>query len=1295
MTDFASLAVRVDSREAKTAEKDLDRLGKASGTAEKETAKLSRTAKAAAAAIGAIGTSLVVRQLIQYTDQINSINNQLRQLTNTEQDVIRTRKQLIALSKETRSNLDSTTTLFARLTQSTTEMGLSQERLLKITASINKSFAIYGASAEEASGAIRQLAQGLAAGALRGDEFNSVAEQAPAIMDAIAAHLNMARGELREFAATGGITAQIVVDAMEAASDSIDERFGRTVATFAQRMENANTNMMEFVGSNQAVNGAVGIAGATVENLSENLDELLKVVEVAAALLVARYTPAVLGNTTAMASNAVATARAAGAHTAFSRGLALLGGPAGALTIAGVGALYLMDAYTSLDDKTKELVESIRAQNDALGELTRTQLQQAIEAGEQQIEQVETRLKKEQELADANVQFGIVDLKQTKTLKALTAEYEALNETLAEQKERLQSIKDEEFSKTLTTEAEVAEYYNTILEESKKRREEASGAIADNRQKAEDLIVNMKTELAQMQMTDRQRAISNALIQAGSDATGEQVVEIIRLTNALFDQEEALREAEDQARYTETGLGDLGDTSSDVAEAMIRDWQNVRQSFSEFFADLVLEGGNAFDALLKSWERTALQMAGSKLFDMGASMMGIPVPGGAGAASYGAFGSVLSSFGGKFAAGLTSPGAVITDAEFQQLMGGASTKTGFNMTDLTQLGKNIGAGIAGGFAGNELGEALFGKSAESSWGATAGGLAGSAFGPLGSFIGSAIGSMVDVAFGGDGKMRTNIGFLAGDTPGLKSEYDAGDYTFSSGLKVKLFERRAEPGSSREILQVFDQVERSYVDMVRELGGNISVPALRGLDEEANPGSYGNFFGIGGNGTTQGDILQQVNSFISQLGDHVSGLDDELLASIRSATTAEDALAILTKAVAENAAETEQAAAANESAADAIHAAATQFDTLAGSVTNYLQGIREEQERLLESQMRGVRTYYEDLHRRQFDLFRSLQSFTSSLRLGELSGLSGTEQLAFAKSEFDALASTALNTSLGTDQRLAAAEKLQGAAEDYLRQYRETNASAGYGGVFDSVMQTLEAAKFLGTNQPFEGSAVENAMLAELQKLNDQVGMLPPGIASQLAPIFQQIAISGLASGQSIQQVGTKIQGIIATTGVTGVSNPYAQHAYTKDDARAAVEGILANSGSMFDAVTRSAATLKDMGFSAALLQQFFPGTDIQGTLKQYGIPSFAQGTNFVPQDMLANIHRGERIVPAADNRQLAADNREIVAQLVKATEEIAEVKRAVLVAGGRAEEQRNRMMQKPGTNGRHAVAGGAQYANAS
>jgi len=188
-----TLRIKVDSSEVDKGRKSLDGLATSSGDADKSTDKLTKTtggltsaAKAAGTAIIALGGSMVVRQVVQYADAWQNATNQLKTVQGTTENLSKTQSVLMRVANESRSSFEATSGLYTRLSRATANLNLDQAELIDLTDTINKSFAVSGASAQEASNAITQLAQGLAAGALRGDEFNSVSEQSPILMQAVA-----------------------------------------------------------------------------------------------------------------------------------------------------------------------------------------------------------------------------------------------------------------------------------------------------------------------------------------------------------------------------------------------------------------------------------------------------------------------------------------------------------------------------------------------------------------------------------------------------------------------------------------------------------------------------------------------------------------------------------------------------------------------------------------------------------------------------------------------------------------------------------------------------------------------------------------------------------------------------------------------------------------------------------------------------------------------------------------------------------------------------------------------------
>ncbi|MBR9772603.1 MAG: tape measure protein [Gammaproteobacteria bacterium] len=297
----AERRLRAFDRRLSEVERSGDRTARSVSNTNQQVARLRGLATAASGALVGLAGALSAREVIQYADAWTGAENKIRQVTTSSQELEEVQKRLVDLAKETRSGFSSTVDLYTRLRRATYSLGLSQEEVITLTGTINRSFALSGATAEEAYNAVTQLSQGLAAGALRGEEFNSVSEQAPGIMRAIAESLDMTKGELRDFAAEGGITAEIVVNALRGASETIENDFAGSIETFSQKMEIARTNMTEWVGESDTVGDAVDGLGSAVVMLTESLDEMAAVAKTAMPFLIGGTVLGGLSRLTALA----------------------------------------------------------------------------------------------------------------------------------------------------------------------------------------------------------------------------------------------------------------------------------------------------------------------------------------------------------------------------------------------------------------------------------------------------------------------------------------------------------------------------------------------------------------------------------------------------------------------------------------------------------------------------------------------------------------------------------------------------------------------------------------------------------------------------------------------------------------------------------------------------------------------------------------------------------------------------------------------------------------------------------
>ncbi len=238
---------------------------------------------AATVALG-MAISAVARKTVEYADAFQSITNKLKIATDGTEELTQATERMFAMANENRSSIETTVDLYTKLERSTRELGFSSEKLADITDIIGKAFVVGGATSKEMDGAIRQLGQSLSLGALRGEEFNSVAEQAPVIMEAMKAATGKNAGELRKLAATGAITSKILIGSLDAYSDKIRGDFAKTQATYGGKMEIARNKAIEFVGANEQIKSIVSDAGDAIVYLSENLETLIDVGKSAVAV---------------------------------------------------------------------------------------------------------------------------------------------------------------------------------------------------------------------------------------------------------------------------------------------------------------------------------------------------------------------------------------------------------------------------------------------------------------------------------------------------------------------------------------------------------------------------------------------------------------------------------------------------------------------------------------------------------------------------------------------------------------------------------------------------------------------------------------------------------------------------------------------------------------------------------------------------------------------------------------------------------------------------------------------------
>lgn len=190
--------------------------------------------KGIAATVGGIAG---LNKVLGISDQLTSTNARLNNAMVNFDDggsLDELQKKVMASAQRSRSYYMDTAAAVAKLGMNAKDAFGNMDEVIMFSELVNKQFVNGGASAQEQAASMLQLTQAMASGVLRGEELNSIFENAPGIIQSIADYLDVPIGQIRTMASEGQITADIVKNAMFAAADDIEEKFNSMPKTWGQ-----------------------------------------------------------------------------------------------------------------------------------------------------------------------------------------------------------------------------------------------------------------------------------------------------------------------------------------------------------------------------------------------------------------------------------------------------------------------------------------------------------------------------------------------------------------------------------------------------------------------------------------------------------------------------------------------------------------------------------------------------------------------------------------------------------------------------------------------------------------------------------------------------------------------------------------------------------------------------------------------------------------------------------------------------------------------------------------------------
>ena len=382
-----------------SAEAAANKLGKTRAGVESISKQLERLQRLGAVGLGLHLFSGGIAGLARTADEFNNYQSRITLVSKSNQEASRTFRQLMTVANDTGQLFGATAELYTRVYRAMGDRANSQE-LLQFTKTINQSMVVSGANAQEASAAIIQLSQGMASGTLRGEEFNSVAEQAPVILEMLQKSLGKTRGELRKMAEDGELTTEVVLRAVRESAEGVQAQYDQMPKTIGRAVNELTNAWMQFIGQTDGALSASSVAATVISTLAQHLNllgnaalvvgvimsgRLLAGFVATTASIIRQQAALAVSNTTMVARAAIevkaaqsalamaratdaeaaavvrltaanrALAAAKGAAIASSAGgglMALAGGPIGVAIIAVMG---LVTAYQYLKEREAEL----------------------------------------------------------------------------------------------------------------------------------------------------------------------------------------------------------------------------------------------------------------------------------------------------------------------------------------------------------------------------------------------------------------------------------------------------------------------------------------------------------------------------------------------------------------------------------------------------------------------------------------------------------------------------------------------------------------------------------------------------------------------------------------------------------------------------------------------------------------------------------------------------------------------------------------------------------------------------
>ena len=266
-------------------------------------------ASAAAGGLGKIGSVLAgfaslsfAKSMLDTADAMQSINAQVRQVVSSESEYLAVQRQLLDVANNTGASLESTASLYVSTSRALKDYGYTQQEILKFTEATNNAMTIGGIGAQQQAAALMQLSQALGSGVLQGDEFKSISEAAPILLDTIAEYMGKSRAEIKKLGSEGQLTADVIFKAISGASEKFGEQAAKMPMTMGNALQIFRNNWQSMVSKLLNDSGAMSGIAAIIKLIADNLNLVVPIVAGFAVAVAAAVAPTLALNLALLAN---------------------------------------------------------------------------------------------------------------------------------------------------------------------------------------------------------------------------------------------------------------------------------------------------------------------------------------------------------------------------------------------------------------------------------------------------------------------------------------------------------------------------------------------------------------------------------------------------------------------------------------------------------------------------------------------------------------------------------------------------------------------------------------------------------------------------------------------------------------------------------------------------------------------------------------------------------------------------------------------------------------------------------